>query len=278
MKNTLNVSRRYFATVQQKSPHIKAIVNTSRYPLLSPHSKEYSELIHRCQKQLLEKSVTTLENFIHPEFIAKEAKAAEELSSSAFQSNLHHDIFLNRIEDPENEINQPPLGIQKTTVGSIANDRLSETSILQILHQAPEFSNFLSSILGKPIFPLADKLGGVTVNVFQPGWQHGLHFDEAEITTTLMLQKADSGGEFCYSARLQDEDTNFAKLEKLEREMKILDFDEGTLQLFMGRQSLHCVNKVKGKKTRLVAVFCFASEKGKTNSPHIQKMFWGRTK
>ena len=56
-----------------------------------------------------------------------------------------------------------------------------------------------------------------------------------------------------------------------------LDFVPGTLSIFAGSKSLHRVTKVEGKKSRLVAVFTFASQPGFQNTPTIQNMFWGRS-
>ena len=54
-------------------------------------------------------------------------------------------------------------------------------------------------------------------------------------------------------------------------------FEPGTLFLFAGRYSLHRVTSLGGKRLRLVAVLCYESEPGITNSDEVRKLFWGRT-
>ena len=60
----------------------------------------------------------------------------------------------------------------------------------------------------------------------------------------------------------------------------VASFEPGTLQIFAGRYSLHHVKRIPedAKTDRLVAVLCFAGERGVVNSPSVQQMFWGRTR
>jgi hypothetical protein len=75
-----------------------------------------------------------------------------------------------------------------------------------------------------------------------------------------------------------------------------MEFPAGTLALFAGHRSLHCVTPVATKTAaetatvaetdsaadtaaataRLVAVLCFAREPGVRNSAEVQRLFWGR--
>ncbi|KAK3265826.1 hypothetical protein CYMTET_25521 [Cymbomonas tetramitiformis] len=59
-------------------------------------------------------------------------------------------------------------------------------------------------------------------------------------------------------------------------DVRRLDFTEGTLSIFGGRQSLHRVTPVFGERDRLVAVLCWAKQQNVTNSPAVRKLFWGR--
>lgn len=78
-----------------------------------------------------------------------------------------------------------------------------------------------------------------------------------------------------------------------------MEFPAGTLALFAGNRSLHCVTPVgnvapstdagdtsdsdgsdnhdDAHKARLVAVLCFARQPDVRNSPQVQKLFWGRS-
>lgn len=48
------------------------------------------------------------------------------------------------------------------------------------------------------LHPYADPLGSLNLNIYQPGQQHGWHFDNAAWSVTLMLQPARSGGIYEY--------------------------------------------------------------------------------
>lgn len=56
-----------------------------------------------------------------------------------------------------------------------------------------------------------------------------------------------------------------------------LDFCPGTLLILSGSKSLHRVTKVRGSRSRLVAVLTFSSKPGFCNTELCQKMFWGRS-
>jgi len=120
------------------------------------------------------------------------------------------------------------------------------------------------------------------------------HFDEAEFTTTVSLQQAESGGDFEFSGRLRNASADMAfesvaaivnarstydvepRAAKVPK-TAVAPFAPGALQIFAGRYSLHRVSPIAGKTPRLVGVFCFSKEAGFVNSPSVQQMFWGRT-
>ena len=68
-----------------------------------------------------------------------------------------------------------------------------------LLYQSNKIRDFLGDVLGFDAFyRLADPIGAMTVNVMSSGHSHGWHFDEALFTVSVMLQSAQSGGEFEY--------------------------------------------------------------------------------
>ena len=76
----------------------------------------------------------------------------------------------------------------RTRVASVAFDKIGPT--LRALYEAPALLTFLSDLLGKKLYRLADPLGACSINVFRDGWDHALHYDEAEYTVTLSLQQS----------------------------------------------------------------------------------------
>ena len=56
-----------------------------------------------------------------------------------------------------------------------------------------------------------------------------------------------------------------------------LPFTAGVLLIFGGRQTLHRVTRVSGRRPRLVPVLTCAGRPGLENSEAVRKLFWGRT-
>ena len=174
----------------------------------------------------------------------------------------------------------------RTQVASVAYDELGERSTVVKLYKDDDLTRFIRAVLGKKdtdLFVLEDPIGAATINLFKPGFRHAWHFDESEFTTTLCLQMPEKGGEFVYTPPLRRSAEDLADVRVMQalegkEEEKMLEFAPGTLALFAGRYSLHKVNQVEGERSRLVAVFCYASTEGFKNSPSVQKQFWGRTK
>ena len=114
------------------------------------------------------------------------------------------------------------------------------------------------------------------------GQVQGWHFDGAPYAVTLMLQPAESGGEFRYSEPLRDErgvdyDAIGEILEGDMRRVSCVDAKAGTLVIFSGHRSLHCVTAPVGERPRVNAILSYASEPGITLDAHTRKLFYGRT-
>jgi hypothetical protein len=83
-----------------------------------------------------------------------------------------------------------------------------------------------------------------------------------EFTVTLMLQSAESGGEFEVAPKIRsDADPAYGEVQKVldgdhSRVIRV-DRAPGSLVIFHGRNSLHRVSPVRGARTRLVAVMCY---------------------
>ena len=100
-----------------------------------------------------------------------------------------------------------------------------------------------------------------------------------------MIQKPAAGGLFRNTRPIRRKGDETGELYQVienivdgrEDIAETLSFEPGTLSIFCGSRCLHEVTMVEGEKDRLVAVFCFATQPGLTNSPQVQKLFWGRT-
>jgi len=98
----------------------------------------------------------------------------------------------------------------------------------------------------------------------------------------LMLQEAEEGGTFEYVPNVRPaKEGSYGQVDSVLRgtsgDVRSLQVKPGTLLLFSGYQSMHRVTRVKGSVTRYVATLCYKDQPNVTNSPVVQRLFYGRT-
>ncbi len=268
------------AMARDQAP-VSDLVDLDRYPLHATGSPALRELIAECRGQLTTRGVATLPGLVHPAAARRMAAETEAVIDRTFFCDNRHNAYLKPTDAaiPAEHPRNRPLATQ---VGSIAWDLIEPQSLLRRLYLWDPLVAFVGGVLGyDPFYRFADPLGACSVNVFRAGMSHAWHFDEAAYTTTLMLQKPESGGDFEYVPFLRPEQG-----EDYEAVGRVLDGDEsgvvrlpfepGTLSLFHGSRSLHRVTSCQGDRDRLVAVLCFANHPDAVNSDAVRKLFWGR--
>ena len=260
---------------------VEAMINLDRYPILDLHSAAGASFASKCRQQYLATGLCMLPEFISSDALETLAAEAGAITDRAFFCNNTHNAYLTD-DDPGLPGDDVARIQEQTYVGSVPYDCIGEDTALRRLYQWDPLKDFIGFVLGKETFHrFADPLGALSINVFVDGGAHGWHFDESEFTVTLMLQPPESGGEFEYLPQirgLSNEAELVAGVLKGNREGVVkLPFSAGTLLIFGGRQTIHRVTRVKGKKPRLVPVLCYSEQPGMTNSESVRELFWGRT-
>jgi len=259
-----------------------ALIDLDRYPIDDLASPTCRRLVDDSRAQLRENGVAVLPGLVRPDAASRMAEEMAARISDAYFCHGHHNAYL-RCPDLDLPDDHPRNREMHTEVGSIAWDRIAVGTALRQLYLWDPLARFIGAVLERdPFYRFADPLGACSVNVFRPGMGHGWHFDEAEFTTSLMLQKAESGGDFDYvpflrPRRGEDYEAVGRVLAGDESRVRRLAFEPGTLSIFHGRRALHRVTRCEGKRDRLVAILCFASEPNAVNSDSVRKLFWGRT-
>lgn len=260
-----------------------ALIDLDRFPIDDPFSPTCQRLVDDCRAQLREGGVALLPGFVKPDAIAAMAAEMQARAAEAYSCRGRHNVYL-KAPDLELPTDHPRNREVETQVGSIAFDEIGPDAALRKLYLWDPLATFVGAVLERqPFYRFADPLGACSVNVFRPGMGHGWHFDEAEFAVSLMLQTAEKGGEFDYvpflrPRRGEDFDAVRTVLDGDETKVRRLPFEPGTLSIFHGRRSLHRVMRCSGRRDRLVAILCFASEPNAVNSDAFRKLYWGRTK
>jgi hypothetical protein len=175
---------------------------------------------------------------------------------------------------------------RRTTVRGnafVAWDDIPADAMIHKLYVSEVFHRFLADCFGLPaVYPLADPLAGLTVNVVLPGREHPWHFDTNEFAVSMVTQEPEEGGIFEYCPNIRSKDAeNFADVAAVldgddAGRVRALTLDPGDLQLFHGRYSMHRVTTVQGQAARHSAIFAFTDQPGVVGSPERTRQLFGR--
>ncbi len=257
--------------------NIEEIVNYNKYPL-NNHN-----FIKLCKKEIIDKSILVLHNFLTRECLNELVIEALDLEKKAFYCSQDHTILLGK-HDNTLDI-KDPLNIEvKSDKGCVPHDLVAKNSKLNKLYKSKVFKNFLKEVLTLTnLYPYADKLSSINYNYYQKTQQLGWHFDNASFAITLMIQSADSGGEFEYVSKGRDynkkyiDKTYITNILNSSIQPKKINANAGTLVLFYGRNYLHRVTPVISNKPRILVTLNYNEEEGTKLSENARLTFFGRT-
>ncbi len=261
-------------------PEFSTVVDLRRYPVDQLDTCAGVGFARQCREQYQETGLCVLPDFILPDARDHFAREAGEYIDHTYFCDSTHNVYLTAHNgaDCHPVVNRQ----EQTYVGSVAYDLIPQDSLLKRLYQWDPLKDFVGYVLNKkPFYRFEDPFGACSVNVFVEGGRHGWHFDESEFTVTLMLQAPESGGEFEYVPLIRGLENEITIVSDIlngdRRKVVKLPFTPGTLLIFGGRQTLHRVTQVGGKRPRLVPVICYSESPGMQNSERVRKLFWGRS-
>ncbi len=258
------------------------LINSNKYPIHRPESAAYRALVERCRDDLATQSACLLPGFITEEARVRMVAEVDDIAPDAFPCRETHNVYLEKHDDafpPDHPRRRP----QTTELDSVAFDQIRPSDGLHRLYSWDPLLSFTADVLEKEhYYRMADPLAALTVNVMGEGQNHGWHFDESEVTTTLMVQAPEEGGAFEYAPNLRPEDGGSYEIVDQVLlgsypDVRTLAVEPGTLILFVGYHSMHQVTPVKGSVTRYVATFCYKDRPDVCNGPEVHKLFYGRT-
>ena len=213
---------------------MREILGLDRWPLHELGGLQGQELVERCRDELRDVGMFSLDAFIRTEALGTSvAEVAPVLDTAPFTHSRNCNIYFDdEIEglDPDH----PALGRFATVNHTICGDQIPESVITRIYEWQP-LIDFLALVIGKPrLYPMADALGRINVMAYREGEQLNWHFDRAEFTTTVLLQRPRSGGEFQYRSALRTEsDPNYEGVARLlageVEHVRTLPLEAGTL-------------------------------------------------
>ncbi len=256
--------------------NFKNIINIKDHPL------EDLNYIKLCKTEITNSSILVLKNFLSEKTLKELVNEALAVEDKAFYCSQNHTILLGKFDKSINP-NDPTNIEVKSDKGCVPHDLININSRLNIIYNSPIFKNFLKAVLNlKYLYPYADPLSSINYNYYQNNQQLGWHFDNASFAITLMIQSAESGGDFEYVTKGRDFNKNLidkSYIKKiLDNSIKVnkVNAEPGTLILFYGRNYLHRVTPVTSKKPRILVTLNYNEEKGTKLSENARLTFFGR--
>lgn len=257
------------------------VVDLARYPLFDLAAPAGAALVARGREQLRAEGACVLSGFLRAEAVAAVTAELLPMLGGAYYCEKSHSPYLDA-GDPAFPPEHPRNRLQASDLGALADDQIPSDSLLRRLYLWDRLQAFVAALLELPrLYPYADPLGSLNLNVFQPGQQLGWHYDNADWVVTLMLQTAEAGGVYEYvpwsrTPGEEDYDAVGRALDGKHERLRKLAIGEGALVLFRGRHSLHRVTPVEGSRPRLVAVLSYDSEPGVMLTEYNRRLFYGR--
>ncbi len=258
-----------------------SFLDLDRYPLDRPSSPEWQALVDRCRADLARDGMFNLDGLMD-RGVAEAAGAglAEKFATESFHHAREHNIYFAR-SLPGLSDDHPALMRFNTSNDTLCADQLRGTP-MDLLYRWEPFARFLAATMDKPaLHVMSDPLAALNVMSYREGQLLNWHFDRSEFTTTLLLQAPEQGGEFLYRTELRSaDDPNYDGVARLLRgedpQVRSLTLTPGTLNVFRGKNTPHKVAPVRGKRTRVIAVFSFFEEPGVMFSDEERIGFYGR--
>jgi hypothetical protein len=255
-------------------------VNYNKYPINEKGSSEYNQLVRICQVALSRSGVAVLEDFIDPISLPLFVREAQGLVPLAFHNKVEGNCYLTE-SDLSFPPNHPRRRIEVTSLGAVAYDLIPSDSHIIQLYNWEATKNFISDVVGIPLYQYACPMGAVNITVMGAGDYLRWHFDLSSFVVSIPLQESESGGEFEMVRWIRSPDD-----EQYERVQRVLDGDHavvevlkhtpGSLVLFEGMYTLHRVTPINGPLPRLGALLAYVNQPGMTSTPYLRKIRYGR--
>ncbi|WP_109312361.1 hypothetical protein [Ruegeria sp. AU67] len=259
---------------------VLSLVDLERYPIADLESAEGAAFLKACQDQMEEHGWCNLDGFIRPGALAALADESNALLPTADVLTIKRNIYQGAI-DPSLPKDDPRRKEYTHVATQLADDQLPNETLIQRLYQSPRLTDFVRRVQKKEVLHrCADEFQALNVVALHPGSWHAWHYDTTECTVTLLLQAAETGGDFAFlpNSRTDETEDREAVDRLLAGDMshaQKFDRGAGTFTLFRGGYSLHGVTEVEGPTPRVTAIMTYDEQEGRVISDDINIRIYG---
>ena len=264
------------------TPHDVALdlIDLDRYPIADLDRGAGAEFLAVCQRSMKEHGWCNLDGFIRADALAQLNGEAHDLLPSAEVLHVKRNIYQGAI-DPSLPEDDPRRKEFTHIAVQLADDQIPATTRLKQLYQSEILTEFVRRVQKKDqLYRCADEFQALNVVALQPESWHAWHYDTTECTVTLLLQAAESGGEFTFlpNSRSDDGEDREAVDRLLAGDMsraQTFSRGAGTFTLFRGGYSLHGVTRVEGARPRISAILTYDEQPGRVIDDEINIRIYG---
>ena len=256
------------------------LVALDRYPVDRLESREGLALVEGCREALRARGAARLDGFLRPEAVERLVADARELASLGYPNDDVHNAYFDEEIDEALPADHPRRILVRSAQKAVAMDLLPPSFGARAVYESDAITRFVAAALEKDVlYRSADPLDGCNMTVYEEGDELGWHFDQSEFSVTLMIQRAERGGDFEYvpMIRAPDDERYDDVRAALLGVHDGVGSEPGTLAFFRGRYSIHRVPPVEGSTPRMNSVMTYSVEPGHKLNALAQRMYYGRT-
>jgi hypothetical protein len=256
---------------------LRDVVDYDRYPLDDP------ALIARCREELAHEGAMRLDGFLRADAVERMVADANAAASRGYPNDATHNAYFDDEIDESLPEDHPRRIRVRSAQKAVAMDLLPDDFAPKALYLSDEATRFIAAVLEKDVlYRSDDPLDGCNMTVYEAGDELGWHFDQSEFSVTLMIQRAERGGDFEYAPNIREPgDEHYLEVREvlLHESLRTAQLisEPGTLAFFRGRYSLHRVPPVEGSTPRMNSVLTYSVEPGHRLSAMAQQLYYGRT-
>jgi len=238
------------------------LIDLERFPIHHLDSSPGCDFLRECQAELDATGACNLAGFVRDRAIEAMVAEALEPVSLAYRKDTQRNAYFTQ-DDPALPRDHPLRRFFPVRMAQLANDVIPKDAAIQQLYEWNPLTEFIRRVLGlDALYRTADPFLALNLTYLRAGDLQPWHYDHNEFTVTLLLQEAESGGEFEYVPKLRtDDDENFEAVGRLFAgtygDIHTLPRRPGTLTIFKGRHAMHQVTEVHGDRLRISALFSY---------------------
>ena len=264
------------------------LIDLDAYPFDQPGSETYQTVVRQAQAGLRSVGCAVVRDLVRNDAVARiNNEIVDRKHTTHFSVEVMNPYF-HTTHNPDFPEHHPVNTFLERSSGFIPGDSWNSTMAIDALFRAPELAQFLADCLEiEALHCYADPLAGLTANILDPGQQFTWHFDTNDFAVTVLVQDADSGGEFQYCPAIRTAtNENFEAIQAVldggetigdQEGVHTLELRPGDLQIFRGRHSLHRVKRVAAdSQPRHAAIFAYTEQPGVIGRVERTMQLFGR--